>query len=356
MFQTAGNTFGTRFKVTTFGESHGAALGAVIDGVPPNIAINTDYIQSQVDKRKPNTTAGGTARSESDKVEIVSGVFEGMSTGAPIALLIRNENQRSADYAQLKDTFRPGHADYTFTKKYGTRDYRGGGRSSGRETVARVAAGAIAKLVLCSLSPFARITAYTKSICGVNITKVDLSQIECNPFRLPDEEVIPAVEQVIESARAKGDSVGGIVECIVKGLPAGVGDPVFNKLNAVLAHAIFSIGAVKGLEFGAGFDVASMTGSKNNDAMRSSGNNVEFLSNNAGGTLGGISTGEDIVFTVAIKPVPSISIEQQTIKQEGNIYKDTTLSVHGRHDVCLCPRVVSVVEAMTAIALCDLML
>ncbi len=361
----SGNTFGKIFKVTTFGESHGQALGGIIDGVPAGIKIDTDKIQSALDRRKPGQTNAGqnnasvTARKENDRIEILSGIFEGKTEGTSIGFIIRNESQHSKDYKNLENTFRPGHADLTYFLKYGFRDYRGGGRSSGRETASRVAAGEIALQVLHSFCPELKITAYTQKAAGISINKVDCSQIEQNPLRAPDNEAAAKMNERIEELRKQGDSAGGIIACTVSGVPAGLGECVFDKLDAVLAHAVLSIGAVKGIEFGAGFEAADLTGSTNNDVMRSSEDNtkVNFLTNNAGGILGGMSNGNEIFFRVAVKPVPSIFKEQKTVcaDKEGKFH-DTTLKIEGRHDVCLCPRIVPVIEAMTAISLCDLFL
>lgn len=365
----SGNTFGDIFKVTTFGESHGPALGCVIDGCPAGIAISESTLQHALDRRKPGAqqtdengkpvfNAAVTARKESDTAEIVSGVFEGQSTGTPIAVLIRNENQHSGDYASIKDTFRPGHADFTYFEKYGIRDYRGGGRSSGRETAARVAAGAIAQMMLSTAG--ISITAYTKRAAGISCTSFDASEIEHNTMRAPDKEAALRMAAKIETLRKQGDSAGGIIECIVHGVQPGLGEPVFDKLDAVLAQAMLSIGAVKGIEFGSGFDCADMTGSSCNDGMRSQGatGNGEshtpvFTSNNAGGILGGISRGDDIVFRVAVKPVPSIYLKQQTINTQ---FENSDIEIEGRHDVCLCPRIVPVVEAMTSLVIADMYL
>ena len=359
----AQNTIGTIFKVTTFGESHGAGLGCIVDGVPAGIKIDEARIQTALDRRKPGQSFGGknnasvTARKEDDKAEILSGIFEGKSEGTPIGIVIRNTSQHSKDYGNLANTFRPGHADFAFYSKYGFRDYRGGGRSSGRETAARVAAGAIALQVLENLCDI-KITAYTERAAGVSISKVDFSQIEQNALRAPDNEAAEKMNNKIEEIRSNKDSAGGVVACRISGIPAGLGEPVFGKLDAELAKAILSVGAVKGIEFGAGFAAADSTGSQNNDNMRvGSDGKVLFESNNAGGITGGISNGNDIFFRVAVKPVPSIFREQKTISvDEAGKYSDSDLVIEGRHDVCLCPRIVPVIEAMTAIVLADLIL
>lgn len=361
----AGNTFGKAFKVTTFGESHGVSLGAVIDGVPAGLAIDFDKIQSALDRRKPGQSAGGknnasvTARKEDDKIEFLSGIFEGKTEGTSIGYIIRNTSQHSKDYGNLATTFRPGHADLTYFLKYGFRDYRGGGRSSGRETAVRVAAGEIARQILVHYYPEIKITAYTQRAAGISISKVDYSQIEQNALRAPDNEAAEKMNEKIEELRKNGDSAGGIIACSVTGIPAGLGESVFDKLDAVLSHAIMSIGAVKGIEFGAGFDAPDFTGSVNNDVMRASpdGKSVIFETNNAGGILGGMSNGNEIFFRAAVKPVPSIFKTQKTVEigQDG-LFHNTELTIEGRHDVCLCPRIIPVIEAMTAITLCDYLL
>lgn len=367
----SGNTFGTLFKVTTFGESHGDALGCVIDGCPSGIKLDLDRIQEELDRRRPGqkapsadkaaaANAAVTSRSEPDRAEIVSGLFEGVTTGTPIAIIIRNTSQHSADYSNIKDMYRPGHADYTYDAKYGRRDYRGGGRSSGRETAARVAAGAVARQVLEALVPCS-ITAFTTEAAGIACTERNFSCIEENSMRACDNKAAALMEEKIASLRAEGDSAGGVVECLIRGVPAGLGEPVFDKLDAELAKAMLSIGAIKGIEFGSGFAVARMKGSECNDAMRPAAFKADealsaspaFVTNNAGGILGGISNGNDIIFRVAVKPVPSIAKEQQTVTRKGEA---ADMQITGRHDVCLCPRIVPVVEAMAAITLCDMML
>ncbi|HAH62981.1 MAG TPA: chorismate synthase [Treponema sp.] len=356
----AGNTFGTLFKVVTFGESHGTALGAVIDGCPSGIAVDRDEIQAALDRRKPGTKTGGglnaavTTRSEADTVEILSGIMNGISEGTPVALVIRNTAQHSKDYSNLEHSFRPGHADYTYFEKYGVRDYRGGGRSSGRETAARVAAGAVAGMVLRTAG--IKVTAYTVAAAGISCRKKDMDAVEHNALRACDSEAAAEMEKRVQELRSQGNSAGGIVECTVTGVPAGLGEPVFDKLDAELAKAVMSIGAVKGIEFGSGFDAASSTGKDNNDAIRSVNGKPVFLSNNAGGILGGISNGADIVFRAAVKPVPSIFQKQQTISFNGTGFEDSELVVEGRHDVCLCPRIVPVIEAMAQLVLADMML
>lgn len=344
----AGNTFGQLFKVTTFGESHGPAIGVIIDGVPPNIEISEDDIQFDLDRRRPGQSKITTQRQEEDKVQILSGVFEGKTTGTALAMVIYNTDQRSKDYSDIKDKFRPGHADYTYFMKYGLRDYRGGGRSSGRETACRVAAGAVAKKILDKQN--IKIVAYTLSVADIVAKKKDFSVIEKNMVRAPDLEAAELMIKKIDEARKKLDSLGGIVEAFVHGCPAGLGDPVFDKLNARLAYALMSIGTIRGVEFGAGFKATTMTGSDHNDTFYMDDKKVRTHSNNAGGILGGISTGQDIILRVAVKPPSSIAQKQQTVDTHGN---DTDIEVKGRHDPCICPRVVPVVEAMIALTILD---
>ncbi len=341
------STLGTVLRVHTFGESHGPAIGAVLDGVPPGVSLSEQDIQKDLDRRRPGQSGITTARSESDSVRILSGVFEGRTTGAPVALLIENVDQKSKDYEPFRDIFRPGHADFTFWSKYGIRDHRGGGRSSGRETAARVAAGAVARKYLaeCGVS----IRAYSLEIGGVRAETIDHAAIEQNPVRCPDTAAAPAMEEAIRTAREAGDSVGGVIQLKVEGVAAGLGDPVFGKLDARLAAGLVSIGAVKGVEFGAGFEAARLRGSRNNDPMRDG----RFVTNNAGGILGGISTGEPIVARVAVKPTASISSRQQTCDIEG---RNRDIEVSGRHDPCIVPRAVPVVEAMAALVVLDCML
>lgn len=359
----SGSTFGKIFRATTFGESHGTALGVVIDGVPAGTKIDEKKIQERLDRRRPGAKTNGkanaavTSRSEADKAEILSGIFEGKAQGTPIAIEIRNTSQHSSDYSNLKDTFRPGHADYTYFEKYGFRDYRGGGRASGRETCARVAAGAVALQFLeQALGKRFSVTAYTLRAAGIACKKIDLKAIEQNPLRAADLNAARAMQERIEELRATGDSAGGVIECQIKGVPAGLGEPVFEKLDATLAAAMLSIGAVKGIEFGAGFAAADLTGSQNNDEILTKGSKAAFRSNNAGGLLGGMSNGDTIIFRVAVKPVPSVFIEQKTVKRKGDKFEETDLKIQGRHDVCLCPRIVPVVEAMAALVIADAVL
>ena len=346
----SGNTFGEIFRVTTFGESHGEALGCIIDGCPAGLTLDLDFIQKEMDRRKPGKkgNAAVTARNENDIAHILSGTFEGKTTGTPIAINIINANQHSSDYNNIKDKFRPGHADYTFYNKYGLRDYRGGGRSSGRETCARVAAGAIAKLLLKENG--IKITAYTKSIGSITAKETDLSFIEQNPLRTADKQAFTEMQQLVEQVQKEGDSIGGVIECVITGCKPGLGEPVFDKADALLAQAMLSIGAIKGIEFGIGFEAAKYRGSQNNDSMRQG---PSFTSNNAGGILGGITRGDDIIFRIAVKPVPSIYLKQQTIDTDLN---ECDIEIQGRHDVCLCPRIVPVVESMAAITIADLIL
>lgn len=349
----AGNTFGTLFRLSTFGESHGAAIGGVIDGCPAGLEMNEAIIQRELDRRRPGQSAITTQRSEADKVEILSGVFEGKTTGTPIAFIIRNSDQRPKDYAELKDVYRPGHADKTWDQKFGFRDYRGGGRSSARETAARVAGGAVAKHFLHKLNRI-EIKAFVSRVKDVEITRnyeeLNLNLIENNIVRCPDEEVAARMIALIEETKAAGDSVGGIVTCVCKNVPTGLGEPVFDKLDAMLAHAMLSINAVKGFEIYKGFDSTRLYGSENNRYQTPTPNPQE---KGQAGIAGGISTGEDIVFNVAFKPVSTISKAQQTTDTEG---KEVTLEAKGRHDPCVLPRAVPIVEAMAALVLADMTL
>jgi chorismate synthase len=342
----SGNSFGVIYRITTFGESHGPGIGVVIEGVPPGLPLETSEIQQQLDRRRPGQSDVSTPRKELDRAEILSGLFEGTTTGAPLTVFIRNERQRSRDYGDLAALYRPGHADYSYQAKYGLRDWRGGGRSSGRETAARVAAGAVARKVLSQRG--ITLTAYTLQAAGISCSKRDLEVIEDNPMRACDTQAAERMRERINALAEEGDSAGGIIECSLKGVPAGLGEPVFDKLDAVLAHGMLSLGAVKGIEFGAGFAAADMTGSEHNDEMGPEG----FLSNHAGGVLGGISTGEELLFRLAVKPTASIAREQRTVDTAGD---SRTIKVEGRHDPCILPRLVPVVEAMAAIILLDFM-
>jgi chorismate synthase len=346
----AGNSFGSHFKVTTFGESHGRAIGAVIDGVRPGLPIDVAAIQHELSRRRPGQSALTTSRSEEDRVELLSGVYKGKSTGTPICMLIWNKDQRPGAYEAIKDMFRPGHAGYAYLAKFGVNDYRGGGRSSGRETASRVAAGAIAKSLLARRG--IGITAYTIEAGGVGARRRDLAVVESNPMRSPDLVAARAMARRVLRAKKEGDSVGGVVEVLVRNPPPGLGDPVFDKLEADLAKALMSIGAVKGFEVGNGFAAARLRGSENNDPMyfdKRSGR-VRTRTNNAGGIAGGISNGEDIVVRIAVKPPSSIRKPQETVTTGG---KATTITVEGRHDPCICPRVVPVAEAMVALTILD---
>lgn len=346
----SGNRFGTLFQYTTFGESHGPAIGAVVDGVPPRIAIDEAYIQSFLDKRKPGQSRHTTQRREPDEVEILSGVFEGQTTGHPIALLIRNQDQKSKDYSEIKDKFRPGHADFTYIEKYGIRDYRGGGRSSARETASRVAAGAVARKVLESqISEQVKIRAAVVQVGTqkINRDNWDWDQVSQNPLWLPDAAAVPEIEAYLDSVRKKGSSAGAIVEVHASGIPAGLGAPVYDKLSSDLAKAMMSINAVKAVEIGDGFDAVELGGEDNADEIRAG---KEFTSNHAGGILGGLSTGQDIIVRVGFKPTSSILIPTKTIDQEGN---ETEIVTKGRHDPCVGLRGTPVVEAMMACVLAD---
>jgi len=344
----SGNTFGTIFTVTTFGESHGAALGAVVQGVPAGLVVDEAFIQSELDRRRPGSgIPGATPRREADRVKILSGVFRGKATGTPIALVIENTGQHSGDYDELADCFRPGHADYTYFRKYGVRDWRGGGRASGRETAARVAAGALAKLLLRLYR--VDVAAGVEELGGVKCRSIDFAAPRGNELNALDASAVPAMRAAIGAAAAANDSLGGVIRCRATGVPAGLGEPVFDKLDALIAHAVMSIGAVKGIEFGAGFAAAGARGSENNDAITPEG----FASNHAGGVLGGISDGDALEFRAGVKPTPSIGVAQRTVDTKG---LPREIAVGGRHDVCIAPRVVPVVEAMTALALADMLL
>ncbi|MDR3325220.1 MAG: chorismate synthase [Spirochaetaceae bacterium] len=364
----SGNSFGVIFRVTTFGESHGPALGCVVDGCPAGVAFSACDLRRELARRKPGGGGAATTRNEDDEAEILSGVFEGLTLGTPIAILIRNASARSADYDALKDVYRPGHADWCCEAKYGRRDHRGGGRTSARETVGRVAAGAVAKRLLAEHGIGVR--AWCREIAGIAAPEegegdFDWDEAERNSLRVPSAKSASRIMRKIEELRAAGDSAGGVVSCRVAGLPAGLGEPVFEKLDALIAQACLSIGAAKGIEFGSGFALAEMLGSQSNDALvRADGSSpqnllppsvphVSFATNNAGGVLGGISNGMPLEFRVAFKPVPSISKPQRTVARDG---AEREISVKGRHDVCVCPRAVSVVEAMTALVLADALL
>lgn len=341
------SVFGEILKISTFGESHGAGVGVVIDGCPAGIELNESVIQRELDRRRPGQSALSTPRSEEDTAEILSGIFEGRTTGTPIAILVRNKNQKSGDYDAIKELFRPGHADYTYYKKYGFRDYRGGGRASARETIGRVAAGAVAKkfLEMQGVDIFAHVI----RVGSIKATNFDRTYIEQNPVRTADRDAYPLMENLILAVKKEGDSIGAVIELKASGVPSGLGEPIFDRMNARLAYAIMSIPAVKGVEFGAGFDVASMRGSEMNDEITPAG----FLSNNSGGTLGGITTGQDIILRFAIKPTSSILIPKKTVNIKG---EEAEIMTRGRHDPCLAPRAVPVAEAMAAIVIADMML
>ena len=349
----AGSTFGTIFRITTWGESHGKALGVVVDGCPAGLSLCEADIQSYLDRRKPGQSSITTQRKEADEVEILSGVFEGKTTGTPISLMVRNTSQISRDYGNIAACYRPGHADYTFDEKYGFRDYRGGGRSSGRETIGRVAAGAIAAKILKQLG--IEVYAYTRSIgpYTIDYNRFDKEAIYSPPTAMPDYETSQKAFDYLQKSREACDSVGGCMECIVKGIPAGIGDPVFEKLDANLAKAMMSIGAVKAVEIGDGTEVSSKKGSENNDAFLMKDNHVIKATNHAGGILGGISDGSDIVIRAHVKPTPSIFQTQQTVTQSG---EEIELQIKGRHDPIIVPRAVVVMECMTALTILDAMM
>lgn len=347
----SGSIYGTIFTITTWGESHGNGIGVVVDGCPAGLPLDEAYIQTYLDRRKPGQTKYSTPRKEEDKVVILSGVFEGRTTGTPISLTVYNENQRSGDYSKIASYYRPGHADYTFDQKYGFRDYRGGGRSSGRETIGRVAAGAIACAILQELG--VQVRAYTKSIGPISIdpAKATPDNIRRSPLYMPDMEASVQAEEYLLEQMEEHNSAGGVIECLVTGMPAGIGEPVFDKLDASLAKAIMSIGAVKGVEIGDGFHSAAVTGAENNDPFHyDEKNGITKTSNHAGGILGGISDGSDIILRAAIKPTPSIFRPQNTVNQE---HENLEIQIQGRHDPIIVPRAVVVVEAMTAITLVD---
>ncbi|HTH94116.1 MAG TPA: chorismate synthase [Rhodocyclaceae bacterium] len=341
----SGNTFGKLFCVTSFGESHGPAIGCVVDGCPPGLEITAEEIQTELDRRKPGTSRHVTQRREPDAVEILSGVFEGKTTGTPIALLIRNTDQRSKDYGNIAQTFRPGHADYVYTQKYGFRDYRGGGRSSARETAVRVAAGAIAKKWLKQRYGI-EIRGFMSQLGEVEIPFVSWDETHKNPFFAPNAEIVPQLEDYMDALRKSGESVGAKITAVASGVPVGWGDPVYDRLDAVLAYAMMGINAVKGVEVGAGFKSVAQKGTEHGDEMTPEG----FLSNNAGGVLGGISTGQDVVVHIAIKPTSSIRLSRRTIDVDGNA---TTVETHGRHDPCVGIRATPIAEAMLALTLID---
>jgi len=341
------SSFGRLFVVTTFGESHGAGVGVVLDGMPPGIAVEEGAIQRELDRRRPGQSALTTQRQEGDRVEILSGIFEGVTLGTPIAMLVRNTDARSKDYDALRDVFRPGHADYSTFAKYGVRDHRGGGRSSGRETIGRVAAGALAKIALATVG--VRIVGGTVQVKDAKAARRDWDEVEKNPVRCPDAEAAARMADVIQKARDDKDSVGGVVEVVASGVPAGWGDPTMSKLDALLGLAMLSIPATKGVEIGGGFDMAELHGSQTNDVY----DGERFLTNFSGGIAGGISNGADVVVRVAVRPATSIGKAQTAAKQAGGT---TTIEIQGRHDPCICPRVVPVAESMMALTLADVWL
>lgn len=354
------NTFGKLFTLTTFGESHGVAVGGVVDGMPPGIPIDIDFIQRELARRKPGQSRITTDRKELDQVELLSGVFEGKSTGTPIGFIVRNRNQLSKDYDSIANLFRPSHADYTYYNKYGIRDYRGGGRASARITLSRVVAGALAKLVL-KLKGIC-ITAYTSQVGNITLDKdyqkYDFSLIESNPVRCPEPKKAKEMEALIAEMKREGDTIGGVITCVIKGCPVGLGEPEFDKLHAQLGAAILSINAAKGFEYGEGFASASYRGSQQNDVFIPSSDkqqthDIKTKTNHSGGIQGGISNGEDIYFRVAFKPVATLLMEQETVNKEGEA---TKIDVHGRHDPCVLPRAVPIVEAMAAMTILDALL
>jgi len=351
----SGNTFGTLFKLTSFGESHGKAVGGVIEGVTPGLELDEEFIQNELNRRKPGQSSITTPRDEDDKVEFLSGVFEGKATGTPIGFLIWNKDQRSKDYSNIKDVYRPSHADYTYQEKYGIRDYRGGGRASARETIARVVAGAIAKLMLKQYG--VTVQAYTSKVGPIKVekpyTQLDLSKTETNIVRCPDTETAEKMISFINEVRKDKDSVGGVITCVIKNAPVGLGEPVFGKLHSDLGRAMLSINAVKGFEYGLGFGATDLRGSEHNDEFYMDGDKVRTKTNNAGGILGGISSGEDIYFNVAFKPVATILKEQHTVTKNG---EEVTSTVKGRHDPCVLPRAMPIVEAMAAMVIADAVL
>ena len=349
----SGSSYGNVFRITTWGESHGAALGVVVDGCPSGLALDTEDIQTYLNRRKPGQTKIATPRKEADSVEIQSGIFEGRTTGTPISMLVRNTSQHSADYSEIANYYRPGHAYYTFDAKYGFRDYRGGGRSSGRETIGRVAAGAIAAKLLREFG--IELTAYTKSIGPVSIdmNRFDRNAIRTTPTCMPDTEASVRAESYLSDCMRSYDSAGGVIECVITGVPAGLGDPVFEKLDANLAKAVMSIGAVKAVEIGDGIEAASRHGSDNNDAFYMDGGRIAKETNHAGGILGGISDGSDIILRAHIKPTPSIFSPQKTVNRQG---EDIEISIKGRHDPIIVPRAVVVVETMAAVTIADALL
>lgn len=346
------NSFGNIFRLTSFGESHGPAIGGVIDGCPANIEMDLDFIQSELNRRRPGQSRITTPRNEADEVKFLSGIYEGKTTGTPIGFVIWNENQHSSDYDAMKDLYRPSHADYTYQMKYGIRDPRGGGRASARETIARCVAGAVAKLALKKKG--ISVVAYTSQVGDIKLEgsykDYDLSLIEQNMVRCPDPEKAAEMEELIKSVRSKGDTIGGVITGVIKGVPVGLGEPVFGKLHAALGEAMLSINAVKGFEYGEGFESAFHRGSELNDRFFNDNGLIQMRTNHSGGIQGGISNGQDIFFRVAFKPVATILMEQETVDREGN---DVVFKARGRHDPCVLPRAVPIVESMAAMTILD---
>lgn len=347
------NTFGNIFRLTTFGESHGPGVGGVIDGMPAGIEVDLDFLQAELNRRRPGQSALTTPRQEADRVELLSGIFEGKTTGCPIGFLVRNENQHSNDYDNLREVFRPSHADFTYQSKYGIRDHRGGGRTSARETIARVVGGAFAKMVLRQKG--INITAYTSQVGPLALDKAytayDFTEIERNPVRCPDSEMAEAMGELIKQVKAEGDTIGGVITCVIQGCPVGLGEPVFDKLHAQLGAAMLSINAVKGFEYGEGFAGVTARGSEQNDVFVPDGKGgITTRTNHSGGIQGGLSNGQDIYFRVAFKPVATLLREQDTVNLQGEA---VTLKARGRHDACVLPRAVPIVEAMTAMVILD---
>jgi chorismate synthase len=343
----SGNTFGRIFRLTTFGESHGPELGGVVDGCPAGLELTEEDIQKELDKRKPGPCPASTSRREADRVRLLSGVFSGVTTGTPIGFRIRNQDPGSRDYEHLKDVFRPGHADYTYEAKYGLRDHRGGGRASGRETAARVAGGAVAGRLLASRSIV--VSAYTRELGGIQAERISPLQSQELPYFAPDPSVLEHWDRRVQEVKRSGDSLGGVVEVMVDNLPAGLGEPVFDKLDARLASALMGVGAVKAVEIGSGLEAARLTGSLHNDPLTREG----FASNHAGGILGGISSGQQLVLRAAVKPIPSVSLPQRTVTRDG---EEIELAISGRHDVSAIPRIVPVLKAMVTLVLADMLL
>jgi chorismate synthase len=346
------NSFGEIFRLTTFGESHGPAIGGVIDGCPSDVTLDFDSIQYELDRRKPGQSKIVTQRKESDTVQFLSGIFEGKTTGTPVGFIIENENQKSKDYSHIKDQYRPSHADYTYQEKYGHRDYRGGGRSSARETACRVVAGALAKQILSKKG--IQIRSFVQRVGRIEVTShysdLDLSSVDSNIVRCPDSKIATEMISLIDDTRKSGDTIGGVVQCVIQGCPVGLGEPVFGKLHAQLGAAMLGINAVKGFEFGSGFDGVKLLGSEHNDAFQSIDGKISTRTNNSGGIQGGIANGEDIYFNVAFKPVATIMQQQQSLDRNQN---DIIVEGKGRHDPCVLPRAVPIVDAMAALVILD---